>query len=817
MPLSLTDIAQLRALVIEDNIDDYTLLIDHLESYDVKVIAQRVDNEAALTTALSQPWNVIFSDFSMPKLNGLKALQIVREHDLDIPFIYFSGTIGEATAVEAMRAGAQDYVMKSDIARLVPTIERELQEVINRREQREVNKMLRKMSLAITQAADSVLIMDADGKIEYANPAFERLTGYTMEEIIGKRPSQFSLDDFDQTERDKLWKFISEGNVFSGILINQRKDGSAFQEEKVISPLYDENGCVTHYVATGRDITERMQAEASRNRLNNVIESTSDLVAIVRTDGSFLHLNRAGYEMLGLDPDDSLKKETLGLVIPDTLAEQLELQIFPNALSEGHWQGEVWLKQETITSAGLPVSLVVLAHTENNSAPYLSLIARDISERKKFEAQLQHQATHDSLTQLPNRYFLIDRLQTAIHIAHRRKTSLAILFLDIDKFKRVNDNLGHTAGDSLLRKVAHSLQGCLRPSDTIARLGGDEFTVLIEDIKDPEDTFIVLKKIFEVFKHPINIETQEIFASFSVGIALYPQDASNEIDLLRLADIAMYRAKHKGSNQYQFYTEDMDTRGRELLAIDTELRYAIANNELCLFYQPKIDITTGAMIGVESLLRWRSPKRGLVSPLDFVPLLESSGLIVSVGEWILQEACLQYQHFCEIGRPDISISVNVSAVQLQDAAFQDKVAAIVQQFNIPPAMLELEITENIVMQDPVRAAAVLVALSKIGVHTAIDDFGTGYSSLAYLKRFPVNTLKIDKSFIDDILKDSSDAAIVEASITIAHKLGMKVVAEGVETLEQLVFLDNQNCDIAQGYFFSKPIPANEILDFEPQS
>jgi diguanylate cyclase (GGDEF)-like protein/PAS domain S-box-containing protein len=811
--LNLSDISQLRALVVEDNIDDFTLLVDHLESYGVEILAERVDTEQTLTAALSQSWDIVFSDFSMPKMKGIRALEIVRSIDQDIPFIYLSGTIGETAAVKAIKAGAQDYVMKSDLARLVPTVERELQDAINRREQHRAEDMLRKMSLAIRQTADSVFITDASGHIEYVNPAFEVLTGYKLTEIIGKTPSLLRSNHHKDSEFKRLWQVISNGQTFTGILVNRRKDGTEFHEEKVISPLNNDKGEISHFVSTGRDMTSRVVAEMARKRFHSVLESTPDLVAIIRPDGAMLYLNRAGYEMLGLPANHGINGSTLWEIFPEPLTQQLRKQIFPTAVDEGHWTGEVWIEPESLNSPGLPVSLVVLAHTEEYTAiPYLSLIGRDISERKQFEARLQHQATHDGLTNLPNRYFLIDRLQASLHAARRRRKGVAVLFMDIDKFKQVNDNLGHVAGDELLQHVANRLQNCLRPSDTIARLGGDEFTVLIEDINRPDDAFVVLNKIFQTFKSPLQVESQELFVSLSMGIAIFPQDGNNALDLLRHADIAMYRAKHRGTNnQYQFYTPDMDTRGHEILQMDTDLRYAVDNKELCLFYQPQIDVQTARLVGVEALLRWLSPSRGLVSPADFVPLLESSGLIIGVGKWILEQACKQYQRFCTNGRPNIRISVNVSAVQFKDSAFKYMVAGAVEHFKIPPAALELEITENIVMQDPARAANVLVALNDIGVRTAIDDFGTGYSSLAYLKRFPVSTLKIDQSFMPDLLENASDAAIVEASITMAHKLGIEVVAEGVETEAQLDFLRQVNCDIAQGYWFSPPISQKNIL------
>ncbi|MEJ2682183.1 MAG: EAL domain-containing protein [Gammaproteobacteria bacterium] len=796
MRLNLSDLSTLRALIVEDDEDDFVLLVDHLSSHGVQVIAELVDTEAALRNAMRNQWDVIFSDFTMPNLNGLRALELVRALDPHVPFIYVSGTIGESAAVKAMKAGAQDYVMKNDLTRLARTVERELQDAKDRKAQHHAVTMLNKMSQAIRQTAECVFITDFQGCIEYVNPAFEKLTGYTLAEVQGKTPSFLCVEHDEQSQSAQRLQFIPGNTSFTGVVVNRRKNGTDFYEERVVSPLYNEQGEITNFVSTGRDISVRVLAEKSRNRLYNVLESTLDLVAIINLSGSVLYLNRAGCEILNVPQSTLLNNPPLWELFPDALAKQLQEHIFPATHEKGHWSGEVWVESKRERVSDLPLSLMVLAHTDAlTTTPYLSLIGRDITERKQFEVQLQHQATHDHLTQLPNRYLLIDRLESALHAARRQQKNLAVLLMDLDKFKQVNDNLGHQSGDELL-----------------ARLGGDEFTVLIEDAQYPEGILVVLNKIIQAFQSPFAISENQLFVSWSIGVAVYPQDGVDKEDLLRHADIAMYRAKYLGSNyHYQFYTSDMDAPGREVLQMDTDLRYAIENQELSLVYQPQIDIRTGNIVGVEELLRWKSPSRGLVSPAVFIPLLETTGLIVRVGEWILRETCALYHRLRRAGKSSVRISVNISAVQFQDPNFQSMVSDMVEHFALPPGVLELEITENIVMHDPIRTADVLIALKQSGVRTVIDDFGTGYSSLAYLKRFPVSTLKIDKEFIADVPSDSSDAAIVEASIDMAHRLGLEVVAEGVENQVQLDFLKKLNCDIAQGYLFSEPLDAEHLL------
>ncbi|WNO09939.1 EAL domain-containing protein [Teredinibacter sp. KSP-S5-2] len=811
-PFSLSDIPKLKALVVEDSEDDYILLVDHLESYGVSVFSRRVDTESELLSAIRQHWDVVFSDFSMPQMNGLRALEIVRSIDKDIPFIYVSGTIGEAAAVNAIKAGAQNYVMKTDFARLIPTLERELEDAHRRREQRTNEERLRKLSLAITQSTDSVFITDANGQIEYANPAFEQLSGYKQAEILGKTPSFLRSRHHNQETYNSLWKSILEGNPFSGTLINRRKDGTEFHEEKVITPLYDEDGNISHFVSTGRDITARIESEKARERMHNVLDSTSDIVMIVEEDGTILYINKACIEALDIDGNQNLSALTLWQILSPDICERLRSRIFPISKKQRHWSGEISLQPSATTASEIPVSLVVVSHiNQHSSSDYFSLVARDITERKGFEAELRHQATHDALTGLHNRNYLISRLQSSIENARAQNKEIALFLIDIDKFKRINDNLGHIAGDQLLKKVASRLENYIKHTEVVARLGSDEFVILIDDIKKQEDTISKLSTLTHIFKIPIKIEEQEVFISFSIGVSVFPKDGDNATDLLRHANVAMYRAKSLGSSQYQFYSPQMNLRGQELLKIDTELRYAIANHEFSLYYQPQIDIATGKVIGLEALLRWHSKTRGTVSPGEFIPLLESSRLIIQVGEWVVEQTCRQYNACKEAGLEDLRISANVSAVQLQDPMFQDKIKRLITLYEIPKSKLELEITENIVMQDPVRASQVMVSLNKYGVRTAIDDFGTGYSSLAYLKRFSVTTLKIDQSFIFDVTDNASDAAIVEASIILAHKLGLEVIAEGVENQQQYEFLKKLGCDVAQGFLYGRPVPGEEIL------
>jgi len=799
----------LRVLIVEDSEDDTLLVADQLEIDGGRPVEwQRVDTEQALTEALQQHWDIVLSDYTMPHLSGMRALEVVRQHDLDLPFIFVSGTIGENTAVKAMKSGAQDYVMKGNLSRLMPAVERELEEAQQRRERRQAEQRLRKLSLVVEQAADSVLITDPKGFIEYVNPAFERMTGYSRAEAIDGKPSLIKSGRHDQAFYHGIWETVTKGDIFRGTLINRKKNGELFYEEKVITPLKDEQGHVTHLVSTGRDITERVKAEEARAQLAAILEATTDLVAIFDLDGCLNYLNNAGYRLLGLDPAVDLSKFCLSELFPERIKQQLQSEAWPIAYRTGSWSGETALRR--MDEIEVPVSQVLLVHRNAaGEVEYLSTIARDISERKRFEAELQHQATHDILTGLPNRILLMDRLSSEMERARHANNFVAVLFLDLDNFKRINDSMGHAVGDALLQQIAGRLQTALRPNDTIARHGGDEFAIIAGDLTRSESVLAVLRKIYAAFERPMSLGAQEAYITFCTGIAIYPHDGANVEELLRNAGTAMYRAVGAGHNQYRFYAPDMNARSHELLTLETDLRLALTRNEFIVYYQPKAELSTGRIVAVEGLIRWKHPQRGLVSPASFVSMLEESGLIISVGEWILSQACTEYR---EMAFQGMRISVNVSASQFNDPELLRKVSHIMKQKNMPQDVLELEVTENIVMQDPAAAADTLRKLQALGIRIAIDDFGTGYSSLSYLKRFPLDAIKIDQSFVRDLTLDANDAAIVEASITLGKKLGLEVVAEGVETKEQFEFLRSHGCDLAQGYYVSRPLSKSELID-----
>ncbi|MCI0529226.1 MAG: EAL domain-containing protein, partial [Nitrospira sp.] len=437
----------------------------------------------------------------------------------------------------------------------------------------------------------------------------------------------------------------------------------------------------------------------------------------------------------------------------------------------------------------------------------------DITERKIAEELLLHNAFYDELTNLPNRALFMDRLGRAIERSKRDANYLfAVLFLDLDRFKVVNDSLGHIIGDQLIIAMAQRLKPCLRPEDTVARLGGDEFTILLDGIKDVGDTLRVADRIQKELTTPFKLSRHELFATVSIGITLSRGDSSSRPynrpeEVLRDADVAMYRAKALGKARSEIFDSSMHARAMVLLQLETDLRHAIERGEFVNHYQPIVSLASGKIIGFEALIRWQHPQRGLITPMEFIPIAEETGLVVPIGEWVLRTACAQNRAWQEMGFPPLCVAVNLSSRQFKEPNLVETVAQILRDTNLNPHFLELELTEGIVMENAATTIQTLRELKELGVQFSIDDFGTGYSSLSYLKRFPIDTLKIDRSFVMDIPADPDDVAIATVVITLAHSLELEVIAEGVEIKEQLTFLRSRGCDKMQGYLFSRPVPA----------
>jgi diguanylate cyclase (GGDEF)-like protein/PAS domain S-box-containing protein len=460
----------------------------------------------------------------------------------------------------------------------------------------------------------------------------------------------------------------------------------------------------------------------------------------------------------------------------------------------------VWVRDEA-----------VLVKDETGRPLYWQGVMIDVTERKVLERRLRHQALHDPLTDLPNRTLLMDRIGQALVRAERRGTKVAVLFMDLDNFKHVNDSLGHEVGDHLLVEVAERLRECLRAEDTIARLGGDEFIILLEDLEGEQEATAVASQVAQVLRPPILLDNQEIFVTTSIGIAIGTSREDRPEVLLREADVAMYRAKAGGKDHYTVYRPEMGQLSSQRLTLEGDLRRALEREEFVLYYQPKVLVETGKIFAFEALTRWEHPERGLLHPADFIPLAEETQLIIPIGRWVLEQACCQVREWQKRYPADqpLAVNVNLSARQFYDPDLVEQVAGVLEETALDASSLVLEITEGTTMQEAVSTTATLAALRGLGVRLAIDDFGTGYSSLSYLKRFPVDVIKIDRSIVEGLGQDRADSAIVSATITLAHALGLEVVAEGVETGEEAVELQTLGCNFGQGYYWATPLPARE--------
>jgi diguanylate cyclase (GGDEF)-like protein/PAS domain S-box-containing protein len=904
---------------VDDSAEEAEKLLACLREGGYEPKSRRVETLEETEEALAEPWDAVLADYELPEFGALAALALLKERDLDIPFLIVSDSIGEETAVRAIKAGAHNCIHKDALARLAPTLERELREAQIRRERRQARKALRESearfrTLAET-APDAILLVDEAGKILFGNPAVEKIFGHPLSGLIGE-PLATLIPGYQERTLEETAE-----------LVGLRSGGTLVPLEVSFGGLLKDERRISTVIA--RDVTARKASEdalrQSEERLRTLVDNAPVVLFALDREGIFTHAEGKGLEELGLGPGEVLGRSVFEIYRehPQILASvrralsgeahaatvELEGLVFDLQFtllrSEGEELAGVIGLATDVTEKRRSESLLqtsearyralfehnlagvyrttlggqildcnesfarifgyasrqeVLSH--HASELYLSpedrnaLIAKlrehrtvtnyenclrrwdgslvwvlengtlvpgpdgtpsviegtliDITERKRAEEQVRNLAFHDALTGLPNRLLFADRVKVAVAHAQRKDRLLAVLFLDLDRFKVINDSLGHSVGDQLLRRVAERVQGCVREGDTLARLGGDEFTILISEVGHAEDAAKIAHKIQETIRLPFVLDQRELFVTTSIGVAFYPTDGQDAETLVRNADTAMYRAKDQGRDNYQLYTPAMNAKALERLALEGRLRQALHYEELVVYYQPLVDLNTGLIRGAEALLRWQHPELGLIAPGEFIPLAEMSGLIVPIGKWVLQTACAQMRAWQQMGYQDLAIAVNLSSRQFQQTDLVRQVAEALESSAIAPSCLDLEITESNAMQNAELSIGTLKDLKKLGVMLSMDDFGTGYSSLNYLKRFPIDRIKIDQSFVQEVTDDPDDAAIASAVIALAHSLKLVVVAEGVETEEQLAFLRLKQCDEMQGYLFSRPVPAPDF-------
>ncbi|MBI3607071.1 MAG: MEKHLA domain-containing protein [Nitrospirae bacterium] len=664
-------------------------------------------------------------------------------------------------------------------------------------------------------ASDAIVSVDEGQRIIVFNKRAERIFGYRVDEVIGQPLAVLLPVRFQHDHHRLVDGFTTEGIAWRDmgerpILVGRRADGQEFPIEVTISKRRLEGQWVS--TAIVRDVTERQRAEQelreSKEALQDFLDTATDLVQSVRPDGRFAYVNRAWIQTLGYSREDLASLTVFDLVHPDHRAlcqETLRRVVAGESVKN--------LEVVCVRKDGRPITLEGnIDARSKDGVVVMRAILRDITERKHAAERLNTLAYYDTLTGLPNRVLFQDRLAQAVAQARRDGCMVGLLYLDLDRFKLINDTLGHTVGDQLLKAVAQRLVGCVRASNAVSRLGGDEFTVILPALTSAQGAAVVARKILRTVSQPIAIQSHEVAVTSSIGITVFPADGDEIEGLLKNADTAMYRAKERG-NAYQFYAPEMHSRALDRLALENRLRRALEQGEFEVFYQPQVDLASRRLVGVEALVRWRQPDGEVVLPAEFIPLAEETGLIMPIGEWVLRTACVQNRAWQEAGLPPVPVSVNLSSHQVAQSNLPETVKRALKNARLDPRYLELELTESIFMRDVEATTATLAHLSAMGVAFSMDDFGTGYSSLNYLKRFPIHALKIAQGFISDVTTNPDDAAIVTTIIAMAHSLNMRVIAEGVERPAQLGFLRAQGCDVIQGHLVSRALPADEVAPF----
>jgi diguanylate cyclase (GGDEF)-like protein/PAS domain S-box-containing protein len=659
------------------------------------------------------------------------------------------------------------------------------------------------LSQIVEQSPVSIETIDTNGIITYVNQCFIEGSGYKSSELVGKKPSILKSGYHNIALYDNLWATITAGKHWTGEFFNQRRNGETFWERANIYPLKNTKNEICSYVAIKEDITQLKEDEKKLRLASTVFKTATEAVMVTDANNIIIAVNQAFTVITGYQESDAIGKG------PELLSSGHHDADFYKVMKDelsisGKWQGEICNRRKNGEVYYEWLSITALKNEAGELESYVSLFS-DITKRKKAEDKIYHQANYDSLTGLANRNLFIDRFEQSIAVAKRENKSVALLFIDLDGFKHVNDNFGHSKGDQLLKFAAKRIESAVRASDSVARLSGDEFAIMLCGDNNVYINEKVAAKVLIELATPFQLEEKEAHVTASIGIAIFPDDGHLSEDLLVKADSAMYKAKEQGKNNVQFFTKEMDNKARQRRSLEVELRKSIKNNELVLHYQPIHELETGKVVSAEALIRWVHPQRGLISPIEFIPLAEDIGFIVEIGDWVLEQACKQLMIWKNQLKFTPKVSVNISSAQLHRPDFMDKLIGVLAKSKIPPALLTLEITESLLIEEDVHTLDKLQTIRNLGIDLSIDDFGTGYSSLSYLKRFPINILKIDRAFIKDITTNREDEALTCAILSIAESLSLKVVAEGVEEKAQCDMLAKHNCQFVQGYFFSKPI------------
>ncbi|WP_052502663.1 EAL domain-containing protein [Halarcobacter anaerophilus] len=673
---------------------------------------------------------------------------------------------------------------------------------LEHRKSQKVKKELAAFKYAVENSDNSIILTDTKKNILYVNDIFEKTTGFNKEEVFGNKPKILQSGETPLQTYADLNKSLESGKKWEGEFINKKKDGSIFYEKASIVPVVLDDE-ISNYLAIKLDITEYILQNESLKLSATVFENIQEGILVLDSSKKILTVNKAFETMTGYTKENILGKT------PMFLKSEYHDMIFYKKVEEelaqkGRFKGKIFGKKNNGGVIPFWVNISTIKDKKDQVSRYI-VVCTSLEEIIETQKKADFLAYHDSLTKLPNRVKFENDLEFSINIAKRRNHNLFVLFIDLDRFKMINDSLGHVVGDELLKIISSRIKEVLRDSDIIARMGGDEFIVVLDSTRDKNAASYVCQKILNIIKKPIEVEDNILNTSASIGIAVYPDDGRDITTLIKNADTAMYHAKNLGKNNYQYYNKQLSLNVNEQLQIEQALKKAISNNEIYLNYQPQYDLVSRKITAFEALARWESDELGFIPPDKFIPIAEDTGLIIDIGKHIFETACKAYIEFKSLNPSLKYIAINISSVQFKDKNFVDDILEIVSTYKIKPSEIELEVTERYVMEYSESNLNSMQQFRDLGFRFSIDDFGTGYSSMSYLTKFPIDVIKVDKAFIDGIPKDNNNVLISKAIVALSKSLNYKVVAEGIEEKVQEDFLKSISCDIGQGYFFSKPL------------
>jgi diguanylate cyclase (GGDEF)-like protein/PAS domain S-box-containing protein len=806
-------------LVVDDSRDNLDLMEALLVSEGFeKVHLASSGPEALSLLAGHSDVGLVLLDMMMPGMDGYEVCRRIFANETwrRIPVIIVTGgALRRNEALEkSFAAGAMDFITKPInevelLTRIGSALTLYRERVIRLHKTRELEESETKFRVTFDQAPVGIAHVDLHGKFLMVNQRLCDMLGYARADF-----SRLAFEDLCVPTNGASHQGCLRGLVGTEATFHTAEVSLVDRQDRIVwtqltvSPLREPSGKPKYFIYVIEDISERKHAEDSLRLAATVFDSSTEAIIITDARANIMRVNRAFTEITGHTEGQVVGKN------PRLLSSGIHDEAFYSAMwstlnTTGQWQGEISNRRKSGEVYPSWLSISAVKDEKGEVINYVG-VGADITTRKIAEERLSFLANHDPLTELPNRILLGDRLQHAIDWANRENLTMALLFVDLDRFKNINDTLGHDMGDLLLQGVGQRFSDNIRKCDTLARWGGDEFILLLETIRSDQDAALVARRILALLEEPFKLMGYEIVVTASIGISLFPRDGRDAQTLLKNADAAMYTVKEKGRNGFRFFTSEMNAAALERFQTESDLRRALGHDELILYYQPQLEIATGNIVGVEALLRWRHPRRGLVLPHHFVPLAEETGLIAPIGEWAIRTACAQNRRWQEAGLGTLRMAVNLSRVQLNNPHLAKTVRRILHETNLQPELLEIEVTETLMMQDLPRGISILKGLAALGVHITMDDFGTGYSSLCNLRNLPIGAIKLHRSLIHDLPSATDDIAIARALISLAHNLRLKVVAEGVEREEQLTFLSEEGCDMVQGYFFCKPVSAADL-------